>query len=153
MDRKSGDIEVEDVYDLAAEIGDQFQKLIDSLGSDSVKHLMPKVIRVLEHLEVMCILKEDFQTQMDVMKQSIFDLENDKRFRAHNQNKYELEMENLEEHWRKENLHLTQCVTQLRHQNLKLSNSLLEHEKSLSQSLTGLSDRRPNSCLSLLSLV
>lgn len=139
MDRKSGDIEVEDVYDLAAEIGDEFQKLIDNLGSDSVKCLMPKVIRVLEHLEVMCVVKEDFQSQMDLMKQNIFDLENDKRLRATNLNKYQLEMESIDEHWRKENLHLTQCVNQLRHQNLKLSNSLLENEKTLSQSLTGLS--------------
>ncbi|XP_054166709.1 RILP-like protein homolog [Oppia nitens] len=141
MDRKSGDIEVEDVYDLAAEIGDQFQKVIDNCGSDSIKHLMPKVIRVLEHLEMMAIVKEDYDSKLDQLKHSIFELENDKRVKAVSLNKYELEMESIEENWRKENLHLTQCVSQLRQQNLKLSNRLIDSQQTLSQSLTDLQKR------------
>jgi hypothetical protein len=138
MDRKCGDIDVEDVYDLAAEIGDEFQKVITGHGSELVKHLMPKVIRVLEHLEMITILKEDFDSKTDTLKHTIFELENDKRERALNLNKYELEMESIEENWRKENLQLTQCVSQLQHQNLRLSNRLVDSQQTLSQSLTGL---------------
>lgn len=138
MERKSGDIYVEDVYESAAEIGDEFQKLIDNLGSDSVKFLMPKVIRVLEHLEMLAILKEDFDTKIDSLKENILELENDKRERALSLTKFQTEMESIEENWRKDNLQLTQTVNQLRKQNLKLSNTLIDNEKSLSQSLTGL---------------
>ncbi|CAG2162820.1 unnamed protein product [Oppiella nova] len=141
MDRKCGDIEVEDVYDLAAEIGDEFQKVITGHGSELVKHLMPKVIRVLEHLEMITILKEDFDSKTDTLKHTIFELENDKRERALNLNKYELEMESIEENWRKENLQLTQCVSQLQHQNLRLSNRLVDSQQTLSQSLTDLQKR------------
>ncbi|CAG2112771.1 unnamed protein product [Medioppia subpectinata] len=141
MDRKSGDIDVEDVYDLAAEIGDEFQKVIVSGGSDSVKHLMPKVIRVLEHLEMITILKEDFDSKLDSLKHSVFELESERRDRALRLDKYELEMESIEDNWRKENLQLTQSVSQLRHQNLKLSNRLLDSQQTLSQSLTDLQKR------------
>ncbi|CAG2116874.1 unnamed protein product, partial [Medioppia subpectinata] len=141
MDRKSGDIDVEDVYDLAAEIGDEFQKVIVSGGSDSVKHLMPKVIRVLEHLEMITILKEDFDSKLDSLKHSVFELESERRERALRLDKYELEMESIEDNWRKENLQLTQSVSQLRHQNLKLSNRLLDSQQTLSQSLTDLQKR------------
>ena len=87
---------------------------------------------------MLAILKEDFDSKLDTLKQNLLELENDKRERALNQNKYELEMESIEENWRKDNLQLTQSVNQLRHQNLKLSNTLIDNEKSLSQSLTGL---------------
>lgn len=138
MDRKCGDIEVEHVYDLAAEIGDEFQKMIDNLGSDVVKSLMPKVIKVLEHLEMLSIRKDDVESQLDSLKLSIYELEHQKGLSAQNQCKYEYEMEIIDENWRKENLHLTECVNQLRNQNIKLTNSLIDKEKTLSQSLTDL---------------
>jgi hypothetical protein len=133
MDRKSGDIEVEDVYELAAEIGDEFQKLIDSLGSDSVKYLMPKVIRVLEHLEVLSLRKEDFESELDSLKLNLCELEHQKSERQELHNKYQLEMELIDENWRKENLQLTQCLNELRQQNFKL----IDKENTFSESLTG----------------
>jgi hypothetical protein len=133
MDRKSGDIEVEDVYELAAEIGDEFQKLIDSLGSDSVKYLMPKVIRVLEHLEVLSLRKEDFESELDSLKLNLYELEHQKCERQELHNKYQLEMELIDENWRKENLQLTQCLNQLRQQNFKL----IDKENTFSESLSG----------------
>lgn len=36
-------VSVVDVYDLASEIGKEFEKLIDHFGTDSVTSLMPKV--------------------------------------------------------------------------------------------------------------
>lgn len=37
-------ITVVDVYDLAASIGKDFERIIDLFGSDSVRQIMPKVI-------------------------------------------------------------------------------------------------------------
>lgn len=45
------DISVLDVYDLASDIGKEFEKLISCHGSELVQGLMPKVISVLELLE------------------------------------------------------------------------------------------------------
>uniref|UniRef100_A0A8R1EFC8 RH1 domain-containing protein n=1 Tax=Caenorhabditis japonica TaxID=281687 RepID=A0A8R1EFC8_CAEJA len=44
---------VVDVYDLAASIGNDFEKLIDNYGNECVRGIMPKVISALETLEAL----------------------------------------------------------------------------------------------------
>lgn len=41
-------ITVVDVYDLAASIGKDFERIIDEFGNDSVRQIMPKVIFLYE---------------------------------------------------------------------------------------------------------
>lgn len=45
------EISVLDVYDLASDIGKEFEKMISVHGNELVQGLMPKVIGVLELLE------------------------------------------------------------------------------------------------------
>lgn len=42
-DSPSRHITVVDVYDLAASIGKDFERIIDEFGNDSVRQIMPKV--------------------------------------------------------------------------------------------------------------
>ena len=48
---------VVDVYDQAAIIGKEFECIIDNFGADAVTSLMPKVIRILEQLEILASRK------------------------------------------------------------------------------------------------
>ena len=41
------------VYDIAADIGKEFERLIDKFGPDVIRTLMPKVVTTLEHLEAL----------------------------------------------------------------------------------------------------
>ena len=45
------EVSVLDVYDLASDIGKEFEKIISAHGNEFVQGLMPKVICVLELLE------------------------------------------------------------------------------------------------------
>ena len=49
----SSTMTVVDVYDAAASIGKEFERIIDSYGAEAVTELMPKVISVLEQLEIL----------------------------------------------------------------------------------------------------
>lgn len=138
MERKCGQISVEDVYSLASQIGDDFQRLIDSFGTEPISSLMPKVIRVLEHLEMLTLQKDSMDNEVDCLKLSIYQLEHDKHEKAQHQNKFEMELEQIEDNWRKENLHLTQLVDRLTRDNMRLTHSLADKENTIVQSLHGI---------------
>lgn len=44
MEEYVSEISVIDVYDIASDIGKEFEILIDSCGADTLANLMPKVI-------------------------------------------------------------------------------------------------------------
>lgn len=136
MESSSGKIALEDVYDLASEIGSEFDKIINQCGNDAVAKLMPKVIRILEHLEVLTLHKDDADNELDKLKMRIHQLEHEKMEKAESQMKYELEVEQVEESWRTENMELGELVEKLKAENIKLSTSLVNKEDS--QSLLGI---------------
>ena len=136
MESSSGKIALEDVYDLASEIGSEFDRIINQCGNDAVAKLMPKVIRTLEHLEVLTLHKDDADNELDKLKMRIHQLEHEKTEKAENQMKYELEVEQVEESWRKENVKLGELIEKLKAENMKLSTSLVNQEDS--QSLLGI---------------
>ena len=78
-----------DVYELASAIGQQFEKLIDNYGADSVTGLMPMVIRVLEHLEDMTTSSELENAQVAELKYTVERLQTEKKSKAEERNKYE----------------------------------------------------------------
>lgn len=78
-----------DVYDLASSIGNQFEKLIDSYGSECVSGLMPIVIRVLEQLEDLTARSEEENAQLDQLRGAVEVLEAEKKFKAEERSKYE----------------------------------------------------------------
>lgn len=53
LEKNVADLTVMDVYDMAAVVGQEFERIIDQYGCEALSRLMPKVVRVLEILEVM----------------------------------------------------------------------------------------------------
>lgn len=53
LEKNPADLTVVDVYDIAAVMGQEFERIIDRYGCESLTRIMPKVVRVLEILEVL----------------------------------------------------------------------------------------------------
>ncbi|XP_003397040.1 RILP-like protein homolog isoform X1 [Bombus affinis] len=120
------DISVVDVYDIASEIGKECEKLIDSYGVDSVTNLMPKVIHALELLENLATKNERENTTVQELQAKISQLESDKIEKAEDRQRFEKELEQIEEHWRQESRDLVEMVTRLQEENRRLSEALQE---------------------------
>ena len=87
--RSRNSINVVDVYDLAADIGKQFEILIDVHGPESVTNLMPKVITVLEHLETLASNYQKENSEISELKFAVERLESEKSAKASERIKYE----------------------------------------------------------------
>lgn len=68
LDIMAADITTADVYEDASLIGQDIEKIIDRFGHDAVMDLMPKVIRVLEKLEVVVGEKEKDKLEIAELK-------------------------------------------------------------------------------------
>lgn len=73
---------VGDVYDLAADIGKEFEKLIDSCGTENIRNLMTKVIVTLEYLESSTVIVDRLQSELLEIKTRVEQLEYEKLERA-----------------------------------------------------------------------
>ncbi|GIY91245.1 RILP-like protein homolog [Caerostris darwini] len=118
-----------DVYDLAAEIGKEFEKLIDVCGSDTIRELMTKVILTLEYLESSTAGIDSLQSELNDVKVKVQQLEYEKLERAEFRNKLDQELEVIEENWRKETSHLNSLVVKLQEENKRLSAIISEKDK------------------------
>lgn len=125
---KSIDFNVEDVYDLAADIGKEFEIIIDEYGVDLVTNLMTKVIYALEHLETSTLVKEKLENDLSDLRTTIAQLEYEKLEKAEFRHKFDQELELIEDNWRKETNQLSELVSRLQEENCRLSNSLEEKE-------------------------
>ena len=121
-----------DVYDDAAVIGSELEKIINNYGSDVLKDLMPKVIKVLELLESLTMKKESESDELNEMRVTLSSLEMEKAQRTNEREKFEKELEEIEEKWKQETLKLINMVNKLKEENKRLNDSLDENN---SQSL------------------
>ncbi|XP_012233222.1 RILP-like protein homolog isoform X1 [Linepithema humile] len=122
----ASDVSVVDVYDIASEIGKECEKLIDLYGVESVTNLMPKVINALELLENLATKNEGENTMVQELSAKISQLESDKIGKAEDRQRFEKELEQIEEHWRQESRDLVAMVTRLQEENRRLAGSLQE---------------------------
>lgn len=76
-DQKRKSLNVIDVYDIASEIGKEFEELIDSHGAEHITLLMQKVISALEHLEDLVQKNDSERTVIDDLKKTIEHLEHE----------------------------------------------------------------------------
>ncbi|XP_075218925.1 rab interacting lysosomal protein like isoform X2 [Lycorma delicatula] len=132
MEDYEAEISVIDVYDIATEIGKEFEKIIDAHGVEAVTGLMPNVINALEHLEVLATKNECENTLIEELKAKIVKLESDKVEKAEDRQRFERELEQIEDHWREETQDLVAMVTKLQEENRKLISSLAAKEDSSS---------------------
>uniref|UniRef100_A0A0K0FNY2 RILP-like protein homolog (inferred by orthology to a D. melanogaster protein) n=1 Tax=Strongyloides venezuelensis TaxID=75913 RepID=A0A0K0FNY2_STRVS len=126
-------ITVIDVYDLASEIGKDFERLAEQYGTDAITGIMPKVISALETLESLAKKNSEESDEVMTLKNTIHILENEKRLRLKERNSFEAELEQIEDNYKKEIMELKGIVKGLQGENRKLS-------KKINDSFTGSSD-------------
>lgn len=83
------EVSVVDVYDLASEIGNECEKIIDLFGASSVESLIPKCITALEMLEALASKNEQETALIQELNDRISKLENEKMERAESKKKFE----------------------------------------------------------------
>jgi chromosome segregation ATPase len=130
-----GEITVVDVYDIASDIGKECEKIIDQYGADAVTSLMPKVISALELLENLATRNERENTQLNDLRSKISQLENDKLEKAEYRQKFEKELEVIEEQWRAETKELLAVVSRLQEENRRLAKDASPSHQPLSPTL------------------
>ncbi|OWF36909.1 RILP-like protein-like [Mizuhopecten yessoensis] len=88
-DETIDNISVVDVYDQAAGIGKEFEKLIEGYGVEAVTDLMPKVIKSLEQLETLAARYEKETNEISDLKFLIEKLEVEKNEKQQERLRYE----------------------------------------------------------------
>ncbi|PAA82056.1 hypothetical protein BOX15_Mlig018635g1, partial [Macrostomum lignano] len=118
---------ITDVYDLASVIGKEFEILIDQHGPESLSGLMPKVISALENLELLTSRAEAAADEAVLLQQRIDKLELERAARLTDRGRFEREMEQADQEWRRELQHL-------REENSSLKQALSEARRGNSSS-------------------
>lgn len=89
MENYKCSLSVVDVYDIAQDIGREFESIIDTFGTDAITGLMPKVVSALEQMEILAMKNERENTTVDDLRATIHQLEMDKQERSEDRMKYE----------------------------------------------------------------
>jgi len=124
---KSGEgknLNLVDVYDMAADIGKEFEELIDKHGPEQVTELMKKVISALEQLEVLVQRNDSEQMLIEDLKRTIEHLEHEDTKKNDERHKYAKDIEQVEEHYKEETKDYLTTIKRLQDENRKLSSSL-----------------------------
>ncbi|XP_055861256.1 RILP-like protein 1 isoform X2 [Biomphalaria glabrata] len=116
-------ISVTDVYDQAAGIAHEFDKLIQNYGNDSVTELMPRVIRSLELLETLASRYEHDVEEINQLRYRVEKLETEKTEKAQERAKFDQELEAIEENWQSEVKELLEVVNRLQDENKRLKDN------------------------------
>lgn len=129
---------VDDVYELAQQIGKEFETIIDEFGSQQiVARLMPRVIEALEHLEAYSMVRQDYNEQIEALQLRVNQLEHEKQEDHERRAKFELDLEQIEQTLRNEIDHQKAMIAELKTENGRLRRQLHDKESSLSHSLPG----------------
>ncbi|XP_041348443.1 RILP-like protein 1 isoform X3 [Gigantopelta aegis] len=124
-------ITVTDVYDQAAGIAQEFDKLITVYGNDSVTDLMPKVIKALEQLELLASRYEHENEEISQLKLVVEKLQAEKLERAQERARFEQELEQIEENWQSEVKSLLWDISKLQDANKKLNDHLHDTKQAI----------------------
>jgi len=120
MRQQDTSLTVLDVYDEAALIGKDFERIIETYGTDIVRDLVPKVIRILELLESQAAKNEKTTDEFLEMNTRIERLEAEKNEARELREKYDRDVELIEDQWRKETENLMAVVSKLEDENRRL---------------------------------
>lgn len=88
------DYSLADIYEDAAVIGSELEKIINNYGPDVLKDLMPKVINVLELLESLTIKNEQENDELSELRMRVSCLEAEKTQRTNEKEKFEKVIQN-----------------------------------------------------------
>ncbi|XP_063000471.1 RILP-like protein 1 [Elgaria multicarinata webbii] len=133
-----------DVYDMASLVGQEFERLIDQHGCEAIARLMPKVVRVLEILEVL-VSRSHIGSETEELRLELDRLRLERVDRIEKERKHQKELELVEDVWRGEAQDLLTQIAQLQEENKQLMTNLSHKGESFSeeelQKREGMSER------------
>ncbi|XP_058473528.1 RILP-like protein 1 isoform X4 [Solea solea] len=119
LEKNVADLTVMDVYDIAAVVGQEFERIIDQYGCEALSRLMPKVVRVLEILEVM-VSRNSISPDTEELRLELDKLRLERMDRLEKEKKHRKELELVEDVWRGEAQDLLSQIAQLQEENKTL---------------------------------
>ncbi|XP_035523255.1 RILP-like protein 1 isoform X5 [Morone saxatilis] len=119
LEKNVADLTVMDVYDIAAVVGQEFERIIDQYGCEALSRLMPKVVRVLEILEVM-VSRSSISPETEELRLELDKLRLERIDRLEKEKKHRKELELVEDVWRGEAQDLLTQIAQLQEENKSL---------------------------------
>ncbi|KAK5606707.1 RILP-like protein 1 [Crenichthys baileyi] len=123
LEKNVADLTVMDVYDIAAVVGQEFERIIDQYGCEALSRLMPKVVRVLEILEVM-VSRSSMSPDMEELRLELDRLRLERIDRLEKEKKHRQELERVEDVWRGEAQDLLSQIAQLQEENKNLLSNM-----------------------------
>ncbi|KAM9338568.1 RILP-like protein 1 [Symphorus nematophorus] len=123
LEKNVADLTVMDVYDIAAVVGQEFERIIDQYGCEALSRLMPKVVRVLEILEVM-VSRSSISPETEELRLELDKLRLERIDRLEKEKKHRKELELVEDVWRGEAQDLLTQIAQLQEENKSLLTNL-----------------------------
>ncbi|KAK0147875.1 RILP-like protein 1 [Merluccius polli] len=124
LEKNVADLTVMDVYDIAAVVGQEFERIIDQHGCEALSRLMPKVVRVLEILEVMVSRGGGDPPETEELRLELDKLRLERMDRVEKERKHKKELELVEDVWRGEAQDLLTQIAQLQEENKSLLTNL-----------------------------
>ncbi|XP_029777334.1 RILP-like protein 1 isoform X2 [Suricata suricatta] len=132
LEKNVAELTVMDVYDIASLVGHEFERVIDQHGCEAIARLMPKVVRVLEILEVL-VSRHHVAPELDELRLELDRLRLERMDRIEKERKHQKELELVEDVWRGEAQDLLSQIAQLQEENKQLLTNLSHKDASLSE--------------------
>ncbi|XP_035245812.1 RILP-like protein 1 isoform X1 [Anguilla anguilla] len=132
LEKNASDLTVMDVYDIAAVVGQEFERIIDQYGCEVLSRLMPKVVRVLEILEVL-VSRNSISPETEELRLELDRLRLERMDRLEKEKKHKKELELVEDVWRGEAQDLLTQIAQLQEENKALLSNLSLKDSPMSE--------------------
>ncbi|KAM7050695.1 RILP-like protein 1 isoform 2-T2 [Molossus nigricans] len=132
LEKNVAELTVMDVYDIASLVGHEFERVIDQHGCEAIARLMPKVVRVLEILEVL-VSRHHVAPELDELRLELDRLRLERMDRIEKERKHQKELELVEDVWRGEAQDLLSQIAQLQEENKQLLTNLSHKDVSFSE--------------------
>ncbi|XP_022052072.1 RILP-like protein 1 [Acanthochromis polyacanthus] len=132
LDRPAAELTVMDVYDIAAVLGQEFERIIDRFGCESLVGVVPRVVRVLELLEAL-VSRGAAGQEAEELRGELERLRQERSDRYEQERKHQKELELVEDVWRGEVQDLLSQITQLQAENKRLLVSLSLKETPITE--------------------
>ncbi|XP_061119065.1 RILP-like protein 1 isoform X2 [Conger conger] len=132
LEKNASDLTVMDVYDIAAVVGQEFERIIDQYGCEVLSRLMPKVVRVLEILEVL-VSRNSISPETEELRLELDRLRLERMDRLEKEKKHKKELELVEDVWRGEAQDLLTQIALLQEENKSLLSNLSLKDSPMSE--------------------
>ncbi|XP_054904862.1 RILP-like protein 1 [Poeciliopsis prolifica] len=132
LDRPAAELTVMDVYDIAAVLGQEFERVIDRFGCECLVGVVPRVVRLLEFLEAL-VGRGAAGQEAEELRRELDRLQRERSDRYEQEKKHQKELEQVEDVWRGEVQDLLSQTTQLQAENKRLLVSLSLKESPVTE--------------------